>query len=110
MTFEDIEQKWMEPATSSKRDRTMSARGRRLLGSKGIGRFAASRLGQYLELISTSHISGEDPRPTTTRIPQIDWNIFEETRYLDDVKFPVETIQARELSRGRGFSVIFPNA
>lgn len=94
MSLEDIQQKWMEPATSDKRDRQNSAQGRRLLGSKGIGRFAAARLGRYLELISTAAISSSGSSTNqllTTRIPVLDWNAFEETKYLDDVRFPVET-------------------
>ena len=103
MTLSDIEQKWMEPATGDKRDRKLSPGGRRLLGSKGIGRFAASRLGRYLELISTAPIrnaqandspdnSGGFPPLQTTRIPQIDWNAFEEFKYLEDVQFTAELL------------------
>jgi len=101
MTLSDVEQKWMEPATSDKRDRPLSPGGRRLLGSKGIGRFAAARLGRYLELVSTAFTkTTEDkaangsssgvPQLQTTRIPQIDWNAFEEFKYLEDVKFAAE--------------------
>lgn len=102
MTLQDIEQKWMEPATSDKRDRRVSSKGRRLLGSKGIGRFAASRLGQYLEMVSTAkkitQQSGAGDkgaeRLTTTRIPLLDWNAFEQAKYLDDVSFEVEALNA----------------
>lgn len=107
MTLADIESKWMEPATSDKRDRKKTARGRRLLGSKGIGRFAASRLGRYLQLISTAYqpisstdesLSGEvgEKSLTTTRIPKLDWHAFEETKYLDDVSFAVESLAPME--------------
>lgn len=103
MTLSDIQQKWMEPATSDKRDRKFTASGRRLLGSKGIGRFAASRLGQYLEMVSTASqaavVNGGGPHTghlSTTRIPRLDWNAFEETKYLDDVSFPVESLPSRE--------------
>jgi signal transduction histidine kinase len=103
MTLEDIEQKWMEPATSDKRDRKVSPGGRHLVGSKGIGRFAASRLGRYLELVSSAPLrphqqvqeesAGEiPPRMQTTRIAQVDWNAFEEAKYLEEVRFPVETL------------------
>lgn len=96
MTLEDIRDKWMEPATSDKRLRKESPRGRRLLGSKGIGRFAAARLGSHLELVSTATrpaLDGVVPVEACerTRIPQLDWNTFEQTRYLDDVSFDVET-------------------
>jgi signal transduction histidine kinase len=107
MTLEDIEQKWMEPATSDKRDRKHTAGGRRLLGSKGIGRFAASRLGRFLELVSTAvrpspagtvalRFSAADARLTTTRIPALDWDAFEKAKYLDDVSFPVESMEPKK--------------
>lgn len=97
MSKEDIEQKWMEPATSDKRDRRTSSGGRALLGSKGIGRFAAARLGRHLSMTSVAEISSRQQvdaaqatRQSTT-IPNIDWDQFENTKYLDDVSFAVET-------------------
>ena len=98
MTLEDIEQKWMEPATSDKRERKESPEGRRLLGSKGIGRFASARLGQYLELISSAFgrtgAAEAQPRIQTTRIAELDWNEFEAAKYLSEVRFPVESLPA----------------
>jgi len=105
MTTADIEQKWMEPATSDKRDRKLSVGGRRLLGSKGIGRFAASRLGQHLKLESTAvSINTLDDTTSrgralnlhTTLLPSIDWEIFEHTKYLDDVSFKMESPQPKQ--------------
>ena len=94
MSLEDIEQRWMEPATSDKRERQNSPLGRKLLGSKGIGRFASARLGRYLELRSSAAlIEQEIPDASsiqTTRIPQLDWNAFENAKYLEDVHFPIE--------------------
>src|SRR4051812_3981011 len=49
MTYLDIQEKWMEPATTDKIERRSSPGGRPLLGSKGIGRFAAAKLGHALE-------------------------------------------------------------
>ena len=97
MTLDDIEQKWMEPATTDKRDRRESPGGRALLGSKGIGRFAASRLGRYLELISSAIPAGgfgdgTAPRIQTTRIAELDWNQFDEAKYLEEVTFSVESL------------------
>ncbi|OIQ99430.1 sensor protein FixL [mine drainage metagenome] len=93
MSLSDIQEKWMEPATSDKKDRRESPKGRKLLGSKGIGRFAAARLGGYLELISTAQT--QPPQAPglyeKTRIAELDWNIFDKARYLDDVAFSVET-------------------
>ena len=48
--------KWMEPAASSKigSGRQVTPRGRRVLGEKGVGRFAADKLARRLEIISAS--------------------------------------------------------
>lgn len=93
MTFDDIEGKWMEPATTDKGERRTSPNGRRFLGSKGIGRFASARLGRYLELKSTARINpgpSRSPVFQTTVIPQLDWNQFEEARYLEEIRFRVQ--------------------
>lgn len=93
MALSDIRDKWMEPATSDKRTRSTSPGGRKLLGSKGIGRFAAARLGSHLRLISTASIS-RDAATTLlerTTIDDLDWEQFEEARYLDTVSFAYRT-------------------
>jgi signal transduction histidine kinase len=93
MSLSDIQEKWMEPATSDKKLRRQSPGGRQLLGSKGIGRFAVARLGSFLELISVARSNFQPDLDTyeRTRIAELDWNRFEHTKYLDDVSFPVET-------------------
>ena len=96
MSLEDIERKWMEPATTDKGERRASPKGRRFLGSKGIGRFASARLGRYLELKSTAQIgvlAQNTPQLQTSLIPQLDWNQFEEGRYLEDVRFRVQLLK-----------------
>ena len=57
MTYNDVVNRWFEPATDEKVRRQTSPGGRRLLGAKGIGRFAASRLGSKTALSSTSKTS-----------------------------------------------------
>ena len=47
-----LESAWLDIGTNIKRQRTRSVGGRRVLGEKGIGRLAASRLGQRLELVT----------------------------------------------------------
>ena len=94
MTFADIENKWMEPATTDKVDRIKSVGGRKLLGSKGIGRFAASRLGRWLELESTSETNEGTEELQTTRINDIDWNIFDEHKYLSEIEFEYEILES----------------
>ncbi|WP_347251128.1 ATP-binding protein, partial [Zoogloea sp.] len=54
MTADDLVTKWFEPATTDKLDRPSSPKGRTMLGAKGVGRFAAARLGDKLLLETTS--------------------------------------------------------
>lgn len=83
MSLEDIRNKWMEPATPSKISRQLSpSRKRTLMGSKGIGRFAAAKLGRKLALNS---VSAGPFRNTEVLIPEIDWAIFDGDTYLSDV-------------------------
>ena len=64
MSMDIIEKAWMEPATNSKRTRTRSeVFGRRLLGEKGVGRFAASRLASDLELITKLSTNSQKSMP-----------------------------------------------
>jgi len=61
MRLEDLLEGWMHPAGSTKRgDNPRTTRsGRRLLGEKGVGRFAADKLGNHLEIISRATRSKE---------------------------------------------------
>ena len=52
MSYDTIINKWLVPATDNKLKRKASPKGRLFLGRKGIGRFAASILGQEMTLTS----------------------------------------------------------
>jgi len=54
MDRETLLGRWMEPAASSKlrADRNVTPRGRRVLGEKGVGRFAADKLAGSREMLS----------------------------------------------------------
>jgi signal transduction histidine kinase len=77
------------------------------MGSKGIGRFAAAKLGQKMGLNS---ISGTEPPLEEVLIPEIDWSIFEGDAYLADIAIdyltqttPAPTgteIEVRDLNEG----------
>jgi hypothetical protein len=59
MTLSDIQDKWMEPATTSKvGSRRSPGKGRVMMGYKGIGRFAAAKLGGRMALNSTTDRGG----------------------------------------------------
>lgn len=73
---------WMQPGGSTKQgdSNRVSRGGRRLLGEKGIGRFAADKLGTALELVTRAPGAPEELRAT------IDWAAFEnEHRMLSEV-------------------------
>lgn len=98
MSFEDIKDKWMEPATLDKKQRKKSPNGRNMLGSKGIGRFSAARLGNFLTL-ETVHLSGKKSKRFKTTVKDIDWDVFEKTEYLDEIEF---TSQSEETNQKSG--------
>lgn len=89
MSREDVINKWMVPSTLDKRVRGRSPQGRKLQGSKGVGRYAASVLGTDL-LLETVTPEGEK---TTV---YLEWDDFEAAQYLDDVEILVETEKVSE--------------
>src|SRR3546814_10386432 len=83
MMVDDSQERWREPATTSKvTDRASPEKGRRMLGSKGIGHVAAAKLGRKLELSSISDRTGER---IEVLISEIDWSIFTSDAYLSDI-------------------------
>jgi signal transduction histidine kinase len=103
MSEEVVATKWMEPATEEKRDRATSPSGRRLLGSKGIGRFAAACLGRYLSLETTALDQNEIS--SSVVVPKIDWEQFEDAVYLDQVEIPIAVSLSKERVSGTKLSV-----
>lgn len=84
MSLDDIRLKWMEPATSSKTHQRLSPYKKRvLMGSKGIGRFAAAKLGKVMSLTSTVQ-NGEGGK--SILIPELDWSVFSDDAYLSDIE------------------------
>jgi signal transduction histidine kinase len=81
MSRDTILNEWMQPATSTKLRRTRSPGGRRVLGEKGIGRFAASRLADELELITRATGSATEIQLL------LDWTEFDRREFLDEVTF-----------------------
>lgn len=90
MTREILLGPWMEPATdfksaegSSKLGGEYSPRGRRRLGSKGVGRFAAQRLGRSL-IVRT--MTAGHPHMIEA---DFDWDALDRPeRYLDELSVP----------------------
>lgn len=103
MTLEDIREKWMEPATSFKvSTRRSPGKKRLMMGSKGIGRFAAAKLGQKMALNSVSDRGGERRE---VLIPELDWSIFSDDRYLSEISIDYFA-QGTELPTGTTIEIV----
>lgn len=94
MSREDVIGKWMVPSTKHKVNNRKSPKGRIMQGRKGIGRYAVSILGDDL-LMETI-----DPHGTKTSL-YIEWSLFEQAEYLDEVPVLIETEKTREPSGTR---------
>ncbi len=80
MSLDTVKSGWLEPATQMKKKNRQTARGRRVLGEKGVGRFAAARLSSVLEMVTKE--TGAD-REIVVRF---DWSAFDKSGYLDEVE------------------------
>lgn len=91
MDFDTVKNIWLEPGTDYRvQQRKMGDRteryGRLPIGEKGVGRFAAHKLGRHIALITRRK---NYPEVSV----EIDWDRFMERKYLSDI--PVK-IQERE--------------
>lgn len=94
MDFDTIEHGWMEPATTIKSARK-SRSNRKMLGEKGIGRFASAKLSSKLELITRKNGGNEI-------ITNFNWEVFDDTeRYLDEIDCEWRIRKAEEI-KGHG--------
>jgi signal transduction histidine kinase len=92
MDFGTVINKWLVPATDDKLKRKVSKKGSRTLqGRKGIGRFAASILGQEMTL-STVDENGEKSEAV------IDWRIFKTDEFLENIELLIEKKETQEPS------------
>lgn len=100
MTLETIQHSWMEPATSHKKNRRRSPKRRMMLGNKGIGRFAASRLADNLEIVTRSCSSQYEVKA------KFDWSQFDdEDKYLDEVKVFLEEQDIDSIAQEKVFYI-----
>lgn len=84
MTSDVVVDKWLVPSTRDKLDRKISPGGRIMQGRKGIGRYAASILGEDL-LLETVTKDGDK-----TEL-YVEWEKFENAEFLHDVDISVKT-------------------
>jgi signal transduction histidine kinase len=91
MSFDTVINKWLVPATDDKLKRKKSPKGRLFQGRKGIGRFAASILGQEMTLCS---IDKNGQKSTAV----IDWRIFKSDDFLENIELLVEKEKTNDKS------------
>lgn len=96
MDKETVINKWMVPSTNDKLIRKVSPSGRLMQGRKGVGRYAASVLGDDL-LLETVDESGN-----LTTLYLI-WDDFEKAKYLEDVNILIEH---KRVSKQKGTDII----
>ena len=80
MSLDTVLSTWLEPASSTKRQQRKSALGRRMLGEKGIGRFAAARLSDTAEMITRENATESEIVVT------FEWDAFKRSGYLDEIE------------------------
>lgn len=98
---------WLEPATDHKSGPhsgnsggERSPRGRRRLGSKGVGRFASQRLGSHLTLVTRAR--SED----TELLASFDWSELERGQYLDQLEIPWQESHPLHMDGGHGTHLV----
>jgi len=92
MSLDVIKSAWGEPATPFRKKDSESKKGRRVLGEKGIGRFAASRLAQKLVVITREEGSDREI------MAKIDWANFDDLdKYLDEIGLDWEVRYPEEI-------------
>lgn len=94
MDMNTIRNSWMIIATSTKKDNKKSKSGRRrVLGEKGIGRFAAARIAEELELFTRTRDQAD-----TESYAVFDWTQFDDDeRFLDEILFLADDQTATEI-------------
>ncbi|MEH6734787.1 MAG: sensor histidine kinase [Shewanella sp.] len=86
MSYDNIINDWLEPATDTKNtNRTSRSGNRTVLGAKGVGRFASASLGKTIKLTSVAEIGSQ----YQTSSLQLDWSIFESNKYLEDIEIDI---------------------
>ncbi len=86
MSRDTVINQWMVPSTDDKLKRKKSPGGRTMQGRKGVGRYAASILGDNLLLETVAN--------NLKTIAYVEWAEFEKAQYLDEVEILIETKQA----------------
>lgn len=94
MTYENILNDWLEPATDTKTKNKISKSGKRtVLGAKGVGRFASASLGKEITLTSIAKLNDCYQKSSL----KLDWDIFESNTYLDDIDIDIDKTEIKDV-------------
>lgn len=98
MSYDKIINVWLEPATPDKKNTLEKKYSlcylRRILGEKGIGRFAAHRLGDNIELITRARPGCSEQPYDYETIVKVDWTTFTDDKYLDEVPVKIKKVKS----------------
>lgn len=90
---------WFEPGTVTKKKKERSPGGRLYQGAKGVGRFAAARLGTEL-ILETSNINKKESITVL-----LEWGKFDDDSYLDEVEITYEKDEKEPNSSGTRLTI-----
>ena len=98
MDWDTVVNVWLEPGTDYReKQKSKGARSpifhRFPLGEKGVGRFAAHKLGRRVKLVTKT---GSSPEVTV----EVDWTLFGSTKYLSDTNVKVSEGPATHFKEG----------
>ena len=86
---------WFEPGTIMKKKEARSPKKHRLYqGAKGVGRFAAARLG------NTLYLETKRADETEGTVVLLEWGAFDDDSYLDEVEITYETSDLLRFTHG----------
>lgn len=91
MTEDDIVRGWLLLGKSTKAESTLTEKGRRKVGEKGLGRLAALRLGRYVTLTTRPRET-----PGVQHVLHIDWRSFDAVSAVEDVQLSITTVPTQE--------------
>lgn len=94
MNLETVKSGWFEPGTVLKKRKERSPSGRIYLGAKGIGRFAAARLGETL--LMQTKMKNESEGVAVL----LNWGKFNDESYLDEITLDYEVGPIHDLKHG----------
>lgn len=102
MTYEDFEKRWMVVGTDSKERATVTKkRGRRVVGEKGIGRFATEKLARNVTIVSLPEELSE------AIILNINWDDYEkEGKTFDQIPNAVKISSPKPNPNEHGLEII----